>query len=157
MIDSIVASPEWLDLSQVLLDSFERFLHRPLVNREGTIAEQAQRLFHAPAVVVAHGTQTDPILCFANQAALDLWEADLQEMLKMPSRRTAEPTERSERAEMLQRGLATGFLEDYQGIRITTSGKRFQIDNAIIWNLMDGAGKRKGQAATFTNWRFITN
>ena len=73
----------------------------------------------------------------------------------MPSRKTAEPVERSERADMLKRGLQKGFIEDYQGIRITTTGKRFYIENAIIWNLQNDDGVRIGQAATFGEWKFL--
>ena len=155
MTDSIIETNHWIALSQLLLNSFERFLDRPLVSRDGRPHEQAERLFQSPSVVVAHGTQVDPILCFANQAALDLWETDLSRMLKMPSRETAEPMERSERAKMLERGRIHGYIDDYQGIRITTTGKRFHIRNAIIWNLIDETETQRGQAATFSDWEFI--
>ena len=157
MTDSIIETNHWIALSQLLLNSFERFLDRPLVSRNGHAHEQAERLFQSPSVVVAHGTQDDPILCFANQAALALWETDLSRMLSMPSRETAEPMERSERAKMLERGRTHGYIDDYQGIRITTTGKRFHIRNAIIWNLIDETETQHGQAATFSDWEFIAS
>ncbi len=157
MTDPIVDSDHWIELSQLLLNSFERFLNRPLISRDGQPNEQAKRLFQSPSVVVAHGIQVDPILCYANQAALDLWETDLSRMLSMPSRETAEPMERSERAKMLERGRTHGYIDDYQGIRVTTTRKRFHIRNATIWNLIDETESLRGQAATFTDWEFITS
>ena len=59
---------------QLLLDSFARRVGRELVSRQGSAAEQAERLFRAPFVVVSHGTQADPVLNYGNAAALALWE-----------------------------------------------------------------------------------
>ncbi|MCA9214241.1 MAG: MEKHLA domain-containing protein [Planctomycetales bacterium] len=156
MNDDRINSAHWVQHSQLLLDSFEHFLGRSLIDRCGSQLDQSTRLFRIPAVVVAHGTETDPILSYGNQAAIDLWETDLETLLSMPSRKTAEPEERKEREDMLRRGLEKGFIDDYQGIRVTTTGKRFFIENAIIWTLIDSStGERMGQAATFAAWRFL--
>ena len=137
---------------QVLLDSFARLLGRELVDRSGTAAEQAARLFHAPFVVVSHGTEADPVLNYGNAAALALWEMDLATLTRTPSRLTAEPVHRDERARLLERTLRDGYVDDYAGIRISSTGKRFRIEQAIVWNLVDSAGIRHGQAATFDRW-----
>jgi hypothetical protein len=50
---------------------------------------------------------------------------------------------------------ANGFINDYQGVRISKTGKRFQIRNAIVWNLTDSAGIYQGQAACFADWEFL--
>jgi hypothetical protein len=137
---------------QVLLDSFARLLGRELMPRAGSVEEQAERLFHAPFVVVSHGTEADPVLNYGNAAALALWEMDLATLTRTPSRLTAEPVHRDERARLLERTLRDGYVDDYAGIRISSTGKRFRIEQAIVWNLVDSAGIRHGQAATFDRW-----
>jgi hypothetical protein len=45
-----------------------------------------------------------------------------------------------------------GFVDDYAGVRISRTGKRFRIEQAIVWNVVDAEGKDHGQAATFAHW-----
>lgn len=137
---------------QLLLDSFARLLGRELIDRSGTAAEQAERLFQAPFVVVSHGTEDDPMLNYGNAAALALWEMDLATLTRTPSRLTAEPIHRDERARLLERTRRDGYVDDYAGIRISSTGRRFRIEQAIVWNLVDAAGIHHGQAATFDRW-----
>ncbi|HSG69205.1 MAG TPA: MEKHLA domain-containing protein [Planctomycetaceae bacterium] len=148
-------SSDWIARTQILLDSYRRLLGTELLPREGTAAEQSAALFRAPFVVVAHGTEADPILNYANQAALDLWETDLETFLAMPSRKTAEPVHRDERARLMQRVTDEGFIDDYSGIRISATGKRFLIRRAVVWNLADADESYVGQAATFSEWEFL--
>lgn len=136
----------------LLLDSFARLLGRELTSRDGSEVEQVERLFHAPFVVVSHGTEPDPVLNYGNAAALALWEMDSEELTRTPSRLTAEPVHRDERARLLARTRDHGFVDDYSGIRISKSGKRFRIERAIVWNLVDQDGRLRGQAATFDQW-----
>jgi hypothetical protein len=145
----------WIEHTQLLLDSFQHWLGRDLVERTGDWEADAATLFSAPCVVVSHGTQSDPILNYGNRAALDLWELDIPTLLVTPSRETAESVHRDERAALLARTARDGYVDDYQGIRITATGRRFRIDQAIVWNLMGAAGRRAGQAATFDQWMFL--
>lgn len=145
----------WLAHAQMLLNSYRHWLREDLVPRSGSAADQARDLFFAPFVVVSHGTQPDPILNYGNQAALDLWEMDAETLCRTPSRLTAEPVHRDERARLLARTTRDGFVDDYSGIRISSTGKRFRIDRAIVWNLLDEAGQYAGQAATFSQWQRI--
>jgi hypothetical protein len=137
---------------QLLLDSFTRLLARELISRAGSVEEQAERMFQAPFVVVSHGTEADPILNYGNAAALALWEMDFATLTQTPSRLTAEPVHRDERARLLERTRRDGYVDDYAGIRISSTGKRFRIAQAIVWNLVDAAGVHRGQAATFDRW-----
>lgn len=148
-----IATPGDPGHAQLLLDSFARFLGRELIDRAGTPAEQAERLFRASFVVVAHGTEADPILAYGNAAALALWEMDWETLTRTPSRLTAEPVHREERARLLARTLRDGYVDDYAGIRISSTGKRFRIEQAIVWNLVDAVGLHRGQAATFDRWK----
>ena len=59
------------------------------------------------------------------------------------------------RAELLDRVTRAGFIDDYAGIRISKTGKRFRIWQAVVWNLRDRQGAFAGQAASFTDWEFL--
>lgn len=146
---------EWLQQAQLMLDSHSRHTGRQLLERSDDPIDEARRLYHAPFVVVSHGTQADPILNYGNLLAQQLWEMDAQTLTSIPSRLTAEPMHRDERAEMMARALRDGFVDDYRGIRISRTGKRFLIERAVIWNLQDAAGRRLGQAATFSEWKSL--
>lgn len=148
---------DWIAHTQVLLNSFRHFVGRELIARTGDPHDEAQRLFNAPFVVVSHGTQDDPILNYGNLTALQLWETDLPSLTSMPSRLTAEPMHRDERAILMARAKRDGFVDDYRGIRISSTGKRFLIERAIVWNLIDASGIRVGQAATFSEWTRLQN
>ena len=145
--------PDRVVHTQLLLDSFARLMGRELIPRDGSPLAQAQRLFESPFVVVSHGTEADPVLNYANATALTLWEMDWASFVQTPSRLTAEPMHRDERARLLERTRRNGFVDDYQGIRISRSGRRFRIEQAIVWNLTDAAGQLRGQAATFHDWK----
>lgn len=127
--------------------SFARLLGRPLVEPGGDVVG---RLWNAPAAIVAHGTEADPIFFFANRRALEVFESDVARFTRMPSRLSAEAPRQEERQALLDRVSSEGFIADYAGTRITATGRRFRIERAIVWNLVDEAGERHGQAATFT-------
>jgi len=145
----------WIEHSQLLLNSYRHWLGQELIERSGDPEDEAARLFDASFVVVSHGTQADPILNYGNQVALGLWEMDVETLTSTPSRKTAQPVHRDERAALMQRTREHGYIDDYRGIRISSSGKRFQIDRAIVWNLIDETGTYVGQAATFSEWEFL--
>ena len=146
---------DWIGHTQILLDSYQRWLGFHLIDRDGSADEQARRLFAAPFVVVSHGTQTDPILNYGNQTALDLWEMNIVTLLETPSRLTAERVHRDERTLSLERTTRDGYVDDYRGIRIARCGRRFLIERAIVWNLVDASGQKAGQAATFSEWTWL--
>ncbi len=106
--------------------------------------------------MLSHGTEDDPILNYGNAAALTLWETDLETFRSMPSRLTAEAPRRDERARLLERVIREGYIDDYSGIRISTTGKRFFIERATVWNVFDRESAWIGQAATFSEWRPIS-
>ena len=143
-----------LDLTwiQWLLDSHASWLKRELIDRTGSMDEQGRRLFLAPFVVVSHAESPDPILNYGNREALDLWEMTWAEFTATPSRLTAEPVNRDERARTLQRVAAHGFITDYRGVRISRTGRRFLVERATVWNVLDQHGNKRGQAATFSQW-----
>ena len=140
--------------SRHLAHSYQHWRHQPLV-AVGQSPALAPALFEAPFAIVSHGPQADPIFNYANRCALTLWELDWDAFTQMPSRLSAEPVHRDERAKMLAQLQTQGFIDNYQGIRISSQGRRFYIQQAIVWNVIDDAGVYLGQAATFNKWQFL--
>ncbi len=137
-----------------MLDSYERWTGSTLIVREN-LREDSRALYESAFIVVAHGTESDPLLNYGNAAALGLWQMSLEEFLGTPSRETAEPVHRDERADLLRRTTQNGYIDDYSGIRISSTGQRFRIHKAVVWNLHDDNGVYVGQAATFSDWTFV--
>lgn len=129
----------------LLIESFHRLTG-------GTLAVRADALWDAPRIILAHGVQADPIFFYANHMALDLFALDAAALLAMPSRLSAEPMHRDERAAFLATVGRQGFIDDYAGVRISSTGQRFRIEQATVWNLADASGRVHGQAATFDRW-----
>lgn len=140
---------EW---SQLLLDSYRHWTGKELIERAGNLEQQARTLFEASFVVVSHGGESDPILNYGNQTALDLWELSWDQFIKTPSRLTAEADNLAERGKMLERAKLNGYFDGYRGVRISSTGRRFLVEQAVIWNVLDFAGSPIGQAATFSRW-----
>ncbi|QYR21017.1 MEKHLA domain-containing protein [Paenibacillus sp. sptzw28] len=136
------------------MDSFRRATGQSLLDEPVFAGAPFKQLFHAPFVVLSHGTEGDPILNFG-KAALELWEMSWEAFTRTPSRLTAEPLEREERSNFLKAVSDKGFIDDYTGIRISSSGRRFHIMKATVWNLTDETGTIRGQAATFREHRYI--
>jgi hypothetical protein len=155
MYEKIWLQPEIIDWTQILLDNFASLLGYQLMVREGDTQTQAEALFKANFVVASHGTQIDPILNYGNQTALDLWVMNWSDFIQTPSRLTAEPVNRIERAAMLEQVKTKGYIDNYRGVRIASTGQRFYIEQIIIWNLVDSLGNKCGQAATFSQWKNI--
>ena len=141
--------------AQLLAQSYRRFTGRDLLPGLFNPLGLARNLFLAPFVVVSHGTEADPVLNYGNQVALDLWEMTWEELTRTPSRLTAETPERAERARLLAAVTAQGFIDDYSGIRIAKTGRRFRIERATVWNLVTERGAPGGQAATFNRWEYL--
>jgi MEKHLA domain len=144
-----------MDWTQILLDSYRRLGGSELIDRQQSLSTQSQLLYTAPFVVVSHDTQTNPVLNYGNRVALELWEMDWATFTATPSRQTAEPENQATRQQLLTQAQTQGIIHNYSGIRISSTGRRFQIVNATIWNLTNPAGQPCGQAATFNNWHFL--
>ena len=147
--------PAVVHWTQRLLDSYRHWIGRDLIERTGVPEFQARTLFESPLVVVSHGTEVDPVLNYGNQTALDLWEMTWEQLIRTPSRLTAEPVNRAEREWMLEQARVRGFIDTYRGIRVSGTGRRFLVENALIWNVLDAGHRRIGQAATFSHWTWL--
>lgn len=135
-----------------IAESYRRLTGRALVSAEGDVA---CALWSAPMAIVAHGTEDDPIFFFGNETALRLFEMSFEAFTRLPSRLSAEPLLREERARLLERVTCDGIIEDYAGVRISATGRRFRISNACVWTLTDASGAIVGQAAAFAEWAYV--
>lgn len=135
-----------------LARSLKHFTGRELYPGPTTPVVLAEKVFAATFVLVSHGTESDPVLNYGNQTALDLWEMSWAELTGTPSRFTAEAPNREERARLLAEVTTRGFIDDYSGVRISKSGRRFRIHRATVWNLLTESSQPCGQAAMFDQW-----
>lgn len=138
-----------------LLTRYHHWTGKHLIPPDLPPLEQARRLYNAPFVVLSHDGAADPLLNYANRAGLQLFELTWEQLIILPSRRTAEPVHRDERARLLDRVSRQGYIDDYRGVRISKNGRRFAIEQATVWNLLDDSGAPYGQAATFSQWRYL--
>jgi hypothetical protein len=121
------------DWPTAIADSYRRLVGEPLC--------APTELEDLPAVVLCHDDSVDPILVFANRAARDLWEAPL---VGMPSRLTAPPEQRTERAVAL---AGTGVVRGYSGFgsvpRDGCSGSRMRRCGRCSTRQVSGWGRQR--------------
>lgn len=129
----------------LLADSFRRLTGRDL----------AADIWSADAAILAHDTSAPPRFFYGNARTLALFRMTPQQFLGLPSHLSAEPAHREERARMFAKLEADDVVFGYAGVRIAADGTRFRISDAVIWNLVDGAGARHGQAAWFERWEML--
>ncbi|MBW4551489.1 MAG: MEKHLA domain-containing protein [Aphanocapsa sp. GSE-SYN-MK-11-07L] len=139
--------------SQHLCQSFAHWTGQNLLASHHNPETQARYLYEAAFAVLSHGLEADPILNYGNQVALNLWQMTWQAFTQMPSRLTAEPMERTERDRLLAMAAAQNYISGYRGVRIASTGARFEIIDAMIWDLIDQRGQKLGQAARFNRWQ----
>ncbi len=149
---SIVLTASLILHSQHLLNSFKTLTGHELIDRTPSIEIQANNLFNANFVIVSHDTQPNPVFNYGNQTALNLWEFDWEHFVQLPSRLSAEPMAQIDRDRLLLEAKNNGYIQNYSGVRISRTGKRFWIENATIWTVTDRHGNDMGQAATFSKW-----
>ena len=144
-----------LEHALLLKNSYHQLLDKDLIPVTNSNKSFAEQLFNAPFIVVSHNNASDPVFNYANLKALELFELSWEGLIQLPSRCSAEPVNQAERERLLTLVTNQGYINHYQGIRISSTGKRFMIKNAVVWNLIDTKGHYKGQAAQFEDWEFI--
>lgn len=144
-----------IEHAKLLINSFHQLLGYPLVSANVDETKLGWELFHSKFALLSHTNAKEPIFNYSNQTALDLFELSWEELMTLPSRLSAEPLNQIERARLLEQVTEHGYINNYEGVRISKTGKRFVIHNAIVWNLLDANGNYQGQAACFSDWEFI--
>jgi hypothetical protein len=136
----------------LLRDSLLRLTGRDLLAYPGADNDPADAAFEAPFALVSHDGEADPIFTYGNRTALGLFELDWAQFTRLPSRLSAEAPGRDERQRLLDRVTQFGYIDDYSGVRVSATGARFRIHDAVVWNLNDEDGTPRGQAAMFATW-----
>ena len=123
------------DFFDFLVSSYRRTVGREPAFLEHCAHRSADWLYaQASHCVLAHNTDPDPRFIYANRAAQTAFEYDWDEITSLPSRLSA---------------------TDYSGVRMAKSGRRFLIEEGVVWQLIDRDGAVRGQAATFARWRDV--
>ena len=139
---------EQKDFFELLCGNYRRIVGKDLVPRVLTQREAVRWLYEdAPFGLLAHDTATDPVFIYGNKSAQRRFEYSWEELTALPSRLSAEAPERQARENFLRQVAERGYVDDYEGIRISKSGKRFPIADVTVWQLMDVDGTIRGQAA----------
>ncbi|APT33279.1 MEKHLA domain-containing protein [Methylobacterium phyllosphaerae] len=137
------------DFFALLTGSYARRLGESLVPAG---ADAAWLYAAAPFAVLAHDGGADPHFVYGNRAAQACFGYAWDELIGLPSRLSAEAPERAARQSLLDAVTRDGYSRGYRGLRIAKDGRRFWIDQAVVWQL-DRDGTNMGQAATFSAWR----
>ena len=149
--------PQRLQIAQAIATSHLSRVGAHLVHPSSDVEHLEAAMMHAPVVILCHDGGTargEPVFVYANRAAARLWRTTIEDLIGMPSRLSAPPEHRHERARMLAHAAAAGVVVGYSGERVAADGTRFLIQDATLWtvDLPDGT---IGQAATFERWRTI--
>ncbi len=97
-----------------------------------------------PLPIASH--DINGIFNYLNKAALSLFNVSIEEVIGKPTTMTAPDSEQKERNRLLKQVNSEGFINNYKGIRVTSDGKLFQIEDATIWNVIDEKSHKIGQA-----------
>jgi PAS domain-containing protein len=152
----VFPSPNDDGFADLLTGSYQRVVGRLLLAESPTARDASRRLYEqAPFALLAHDTSPDPVFIYANRTAQRCFEYSWAEIIGLPSRLSAEEPSRDERQAFLNEVLRRGFVDGYQGVRIARSGRRFRIEAATVWNLIDVDGVLRGQAALVPRWTDI--
>ena len=146
-----------LEYAILLSESYTRFTGLDLLDSAAISSSHslAEALYLASFALMSHNTDADPVFNYANRTTLQLFEMDWDRFTRMPSRLSAEPVNRAERARLLEEVTRNGYIDNYSGIRISSTGKRFRIERATVWNVADAKMNVISQAAMFKNWEYL--
>jgi PAS domain S-box-containing protein len=136
------------DFFRLLTNSYRHLTGLSLIPENLEDSQAVDWLYKtAPFGILAHNTELDPVFVYGNRAAQSLFGYSWDELTTLPSRLSAEAPEREERQRFLEQVQRNGFVSGYSGIRITKDGRRFRIEDATVWQLIDDTGVHRGQAA----------
>jgi PAS domain S-box-containing protein len=141
-------APVDVEFTRLLADSYRRFHGSPLLPADLAGQAAAEWIYtDAPFCILVHDTSPDPQYIYVNRAAQRCFEYSWDEFIGMPSRLSAEMSNRRERQEFMAAVLRDGYADNYRGLRVAKSGRRFWIEDATLWNVIDARGVLRGQAA----------
>ena len=89
---------------------------------------------------------TNGFFNYLNKSALSLFKVTKDQVIGRSTTMTAPKSEQKQRNELLNQVNSHGFIDNYKGIRVTSDGELFQIEDATIWNVVDKNSHKMGQA-----------
>ncbi|MCX7627077.1 MAG: MEKHLA domain-containing protein [Methylophilaceae bacterium] len=137
---------------ELLRANYRRWLKHDFIDAALRGRDAVCWLDDAPFALVSHGTEADPIFNYGNATALRLFGMDWAAFTTLPSRLSAMPMDRAERARVLACVARDGYIDGYTGVRVRADGRRFRIQGVTVWNLVDERGAPYGQAALIREW-----
>ena len=139
----------------LLSRSLRLWTGQSLVGSETVDLTTAREIFEAPFALVSHGVEKVPVFNYGNRTALGLFEMEWVDFIALPSHLSAESESQAERNKLMERVTRHGYVDDYSGVRISARGRRFHIDQATVWNMIDESGVYRGRAALFDSWNYV--
>jgi hypothetical protein len=140
--------------SMRLIESYRSLLGTSLLPAAVSRDEAPRWLYEeAPMCVLGHSGGADPIFNYANRAAQACFEYSWTEFVSLPSRLSAAPVDRDERQRLFDIVARDRFATGYRGLRVARSGRKFWIEDVVIWQVSDADGIVQGEAAAFPHWR----
>jgi MEKHLA domain len=159
MIESTLTFPSTSNEYQrehvlIMLNNLKRWANYDLIeDYRFSLDTLGSAVFNADFYILSHNGATDPILTYGNQQVLSQWEVSWEELTTMHSRYTAKPEDRADRSIFMAQVKAHNYVRGYQGIRVSKTGREFEILDGIVWNLFTDSGDFYGQAAWFKSIR----
>jgi hypothetical protein len=140
----------------LMLDNLKRWTSYDLVQDAGFSQENlGEQIFNSNLYILSHNGAPDPILNYGNKKVLELWEVSWEELTSMYARNTAKLDDQQAREDMMRKAKEQNYVSNYNGIRISKTGREFRILEGTIWNLFTNNGNPYGQAAWFKKVEFL--
>ena len=130
--------------------SYKKATGTKLVEGNVMVHDAARALFRAPFACASH--DGNDVFNYGNQAALELWEMEWDAFVGMSSKKSADEADEATQAErraLLDRAASDGVIMNYSGVRVSSRGTKFRIEDATVWTMKDGDGNKTGQAVRF--------
>jgi len=130
--------------------SFKKRTGEKLLTGDVMVHDAAKALFNAPFCCASH--DAEDTFNYGNKAALALWELEWEEFVGMKSTRSADEEDsatQEERRALLDKAASEGLITNYSGVRMSSTGKKFRIENATVWTMTNADGDKTGQAVRF--------
>ncbi|MBY7699337.1 MEKHLA domain-containing protein [Vibrio harveyi] len=137
--------------ARIINYNFNRIFGSSLFTDETCISD----IWKSNFAIISHNSESEPIFNFANENALELFEMEYEDFIRLPSEFSAEFDEIEEWNELLKQVHSNGFIKGYTGTRVSATGLRFKIIDAIIFNLYDFDYNYFGQAAVIPKWEYV--
>jgi hypothetical protein len=137
---------EWLLFSS---NSLQQYTGKTLLEHMTEVPSLEAAHENTRFAILSHGTQEDPIYNYFNRAAMETFQYEPEEIYQLPSRKSAPPDLRVDRAALIQASVERGFQVYTEAVRVTKHGQLFQINEGLLWNVYDNEGNRVGQTALF--------